>query len=77
MYKDKRWLIRELPIKRRSTEISVTAFSGSAGAVGRYNNISILDAFGADAISTRVDMSVCYSRGAFLSRKLKTVVKTP
>lgn len=65
MHKDERWLVRELPIKRRSTEISAP-YSGSAGAVGRHKNILIRDAFGAGAASTRVGMFACCLRGAVL-----------
>lgn len=59
MYKDKQRLVRELPQKRRPTEVAAS-HNWQPGAVGRHNTISIRDAFGAYAIGTRVRMRLAW-----------------
>ena len=59
MYKDKQRFVRELPQKRRPTEVAASN-NWQPGAVGRHNTISIQDAFGANAIGTRVRMPLAW-----------------
>jgi hypothetical protein len=59
MHKDNQRLVRELPQKRRPTEVAAS-HNWQPGAVGRHNTTSIRDAFGAHAIGTRVRLLLAW-----------------